>query len=50
MFRVDLRLIDCQAEAQAEFGVVLKQRVGPGGSPPVFIGAVGGCRQVGAVD
>ncbi len=43
-------LVDGQAHAQAEFGVVFEQRVGPGRAAAVLVGAVGRGGQVAAVD
>ena len=43
-------LVDGKAEAQAELGIVLEQRVVPGRPPPFRVGRVGGGGQVPAVD
>ena len=43
-------LIDGEALAQAEFGIVFEERVGPGRSAAFGVGAVGRGGQVGAVD
>ena len=43
-------LVDGQAQAQAEFGVVFEQRVGPRRSAALVVGAVGRGGQVAAVD
>ena len=43
-------LVDGEAHAEAELGVVFEQRVGPGRSAALVVGAVGRGRQVAAVD
>ena len=47
---VAARLIQRQAESQAEFGVVLEQRIAPGGAAPVRVDRVGRRGQIAAVD
>ena len=43
-------LVDGEAHAEAELGVVFEERVGPGRSAAFVVGAVGRGRQVAAVD
>ncbi len=48
--RVLAALVDGEAEAKTEFGVVLKERVGPGDAAAVVVGGVGRGGQIAAVD
>ena len=43
-------LIDGKSEAKPKFGVILKQRVGPGRPATIGIGGVGRGREVAAVN
>ena len=48
--RIFILLVNCQAHAQAKFGVVFKQRVRPGGSASLRIHSPRGGGQVAAID
>ena len=50
LFGAAAALIEGHAEAEAEFGVVFKQRIAPSRSAPFSVGGPGGGGQIAAVD
>ena len=50
LLRIDLLLVQGKPHAQAELGIVFKQRVGPGGAASALVHRVGRGGQVAAVD